>query len=238
MRGHVRLTRATTAAVAASAVLALAGCGSLFGGGTAADGTPLPSAEELYHSARSSALAAKSGHVEGFMSDENEAITVDIEGRMDGSNQRIRIGKDRGSIDVRVVKRKVYLSGDWDYWAGVAEPGVADQLAGKYVSLPPQEGMQMVGLSLSRVIDVMLPEEVSSVATFLTDVKESALGDRQVWVASNPLGGEVWVDRETGQLVRVIKSGDDAADLSFDKWNEASVVKRPAKKGTVTIPGR
>ncbi len=36
-------------------------------------------------------LAADSGHVTGFVTDENQALSLDVEGTREGANQRIRI---------------------------------------------------------------------------------------------------------------------------------------------------
>ena len=97
-----RIRRAGATAATTVVVLALSACGSLLqgGGGTAPDGTPLPTVGELWSSMREATLATESGHVTGFLSDEHEAMSIDVEGRRDGSNQRVRFDGSEGAATV------------------------------------------------------------------------------------------------------------------------------------------
>lgn len=227
----MRTVRATAAAVALAVSLSLTGCGALFGGASqAADGSDLPSVQDLYATVRAAALGAESGHVTGFVTEGEESMTLDITGRADGSNQRAKIARDAGgTLTLLTVKGKYYASGDWDFWAAATDPKTADQLVGKQVRVPETKAMSFSDVTLGRLLDERFAaESLSLVETFGSSVTVRHANDKDFWVLSLA-DAEIWVDPATEHLIKIVRSGEEnPAELTFDGWDDVPKHKAPS----------
>lgn len=230
-RPHRRAPRVVTVVLALVATLSVTGCGALFGGAsTASDGTALPSVQDLYATVRASALAAESGHVTGFVTDGGESLTLDIQGRADGSNQRAKVSRDAGgSLTMLTVKGKHYVTGDWDFWAAATEPKTADQLVGAQVRVPAAKALRYSDVTLGGLLaETFAAETLSLVATFGSSVSVRHANDKDFWVLSLA-DTEIWVDPATERLLKVVRSAEQShAELTFDQWDDVPPYKAPS----------
>lgn len=228
-RAAVRRRRsALMAAVAVLVAVLVSACGA----GTAPDGTPIPSAADLYATVRAAALEARSGHVTGFLTHgEDRVLQVNLEGTADGSNQRIRLSsKGRGSASLLVVEDREYVSADWDFWAAATEPKVADTLKDRQVRLETDKVWTYPDLSLGGILREAFREEALPwTSRFTSSVKMRHENDHDIWVLVVDEGHEIWVDRESGLPLRLVRTLEDPADLTFDSWGEVAPHEAPRK---------
>jgi hypothetical protein len=230
-----RLGRVVAASAAGLVALTASGCGSLLegGGGTAPDGTELPSMKALWSQMREATLAAESGHVTGFVAKDGESVSLDVEGRRDGSNQRARIKGSEGAVTILTVGKRTYVKGDWDFWTSAgAESKVATRMKNRFVTMSAKDTAELGDddETFGELIDEMLDQETLGVTdTFGASVSKRTQGDREVWVGKDLRGNEFWVDTETNLLVRLVVEEEDGGTLTFDRWNRARTFKKPAK---------
>ena len=226
--------RALLTAASLAAVAVLSACG----GGTTPDGEEIPSVEDLWAAARTSATAATSGHVTGFVTDAETGRTyrVDIEGKVDGSNQRMRISEDdRGRSTILTVKGRTYVSGDWEFWAAATEPKVADTLKSKHVIVKAAQLEDTERMTIgSLVTQLFAGAQPGFLSRFTGSVALRRENDHDVWVLTDR-SSRLWVDRESGNLLRIAVDGEGASELTFDKWNEADRFSAP--KRAITLKG-
>ena len=231
-RGPVSRALLTAASLAAAAVL------TACGGGTTPDGEEIPSVQDLWAVARTSAQAATSGHVTGFVTDAATGRTyrLDIEGKVDGSNQRMRLSEDdRGRSTILTVKGRTYVSGDWDFWAAATEPKRADTLKSKHVLVKAAQLEDTERLTISGLLSQQLAgTEPGMLSRFTGSVALRRENDHDVWVLTDG-SSRLWVDRETGNLLKIAKDGDGASELTFDKWDEADRFSAP--KAAIRLEG-
>ncbi|MGL4178482.1 MAG: hypothetical protein ACRCSN_20690 [Dermatophilaceae bacterium] len=196
-----------------------------------------PSVRELYAKVRAAALAAKSGRIVGSVTTEGGTVTVDIEGLADGSNQKAEIGVGDGTAQILTVGGKYYMSGDAAFWTEqTGEAQAAKQLAGKYVEISEADAKEIGDLSLGSILrETFEDEELSRLETLTTSVQTRTEGGAKVWVASDPSGAEFWVDPESENLLKIVITGTEPGELTFDSWNAAATVAAPPASKIVTL---
>ena len=245
---RTRPTRALVAATALTATLALTGCGNDAttegstsaspSGSASSSSSPSPKQPtmgELYTKVRAASLAAESGHLKGEVTQEGQKTTLEVAGAADGSNQKLTVGVGDGEADILTVNGKYYMTGDKAFWKEqTGDAKAADLLVGKYVQISSSDAKELGELSLGALLEEMFEQDELSTMEKLTSSVETRTDDgAQVWVASDGSGSEIWVDPETGLLVKIIAAGDDAGELVFDSWNEVSKVKAPPAEDVV-----
>ncbi len=232
-----RTGRFVGAAAAAVLAVTVSGCGAILegGGGTAPDGSALPSMKQLWSTMRAATLAAESGHVTGFLTQDGEALSLDVEGLRDSSNQRIRLKGTDGSATVITVGKRTWIKADWDFLTSVgADSRVATRMKNKFIKMSPKESKGFADLTFGDLVDGILEQETLGVTdTIGGSVSKRTQGDREVFVATDLKGNEFWVDTETDLLVRLVAKDDQPAELNFDRWNDARTFTKPAKVFTL-----
>jgi hypothetical protein len=245
---RTRTTRALVAATALAATIAVAGCGDDTEGGGAASGSASVSASassspspeqptmgELYTKVRAASLAAQSGHLEGEVTNEGEKTTLEVAGTADGANQKLTVGVGKGEADILTVDGKYYMTGDEAFWTEqTGDAKAADLLVGKYVEISAADAKELGDLSLGALLEEMFEQsELSTLEKLTSSVETRTEGGKQVWVASDGSGSEIWVDPETELLVKIVAVGDDAGELVFDSWNTVKKVQAPPAEDIV-----
>ena len=228
---RTRTTRALVAATVLGATVVLGGCGDSATPDAASSGSPSatassspaapaePSMGELYTKVRAASLAAKSGHLSGTVTQGGEKTTLDVAGLADGSNQKlvVGVGDGKGKAEILTVGGKYYMSGDKRFWK--EQTGDAKELG---------------DLSLGALLKEMFEQSELSTLEKLTSTVETRTEDgATVWVASDGTGSEIWVDPKTELPVKIVVSGADAGELTFDSWNSAKKVAAPPAKSIV-----
>lgn len=141
------------AAAVVGAALLLTACGSS-GGSTAtapaasasASPTPTPTptpfagqtAEQILATSKKAAVAAKSVHVKGQVTQDGQTMELDMTlaagGLADGTMKL-----DGGLLTLRRVGKEAYMQGDKTFWAANGAAEVATLLSGKWIKMPIQQ---------------------------------------------------------------------------------------------------
>jgi hypothetical protein len=192
---------------------------------------------ELYTKVRAAALAAKSGHVSGTVTDSGDKVSLEVEGRTDGSNQKAAFSVGNGTATVLTVGGKYFMSGDSKFWIEqTGDTAAAKVLKGKYVKVSAADAKDMGDLSLGGLLKEMFQEsELSALEKATGSVETRVEGGKQVWVAADGSGSEMWVDPTTALPVKLVVTGKDAGELTFDRWNEAETFTSPPASKVVTL---
>jgi hypothetical protein len=242
------MTRPTVAlpALALGAVLVLTGCG---GGGSDSDSGPTssgasssssapeqPSVGELYEQVRTASLAAESGHLEGYVTDNGERLDIEIEGRADGSNQRAAVTVGDGQAVILSVGSENWMSGDADFWQEqTGDATAAKALVGKFVAISPADAKDIGDLTLGSLLEQMFQDEgLSALDKLTSSVETRSEGGQDYWVASDGSGSEIWVDPADRTLAKITAPGDSGGELAFDKWDAAKTFKAPPASKVVS----
>lgn len=235
MTGRGRRRRSRGLALVAAATVSLSGCGAMLGGAsTAPDGTPLPSIDELYSATRTATLGADSGHVTGFVVEEVEgrevAVTVDLEGVLDGTNQRLKVTDDRSSSVVLTVGESYYVTGDWDFWADAIGPQVATGLVDRHVEVARARAQDLGPYTIQEIVeDIMEPTSLGLLDRAGSSVSLRIDGDRTV-IVGETRNLEFWVDQRSRRLVRLVSLDTvPGGELVFDRWDEAKTFRTPKR---------
>ncbi len=244
-----RTTRALVAATVLGATVVLGGCGDSATPDAASSGSPSatassspaapaePSMGELYTKVRAASLAAKSGHLSGTVTQGGEKTTLDVAGLADGSNQKlvVGVGDGKGKAEILTVGGKYYMSGDKRFWKEqTGNAKAADLLVDKYVLVSAADAKELGDLSLGALLKEMFEQSELSTLEKLTSTVETRTEDgATVWVASDGAASEIWVDPKTELPVKIVVSGADAGELTFDSWNSAKKVAAPPAKSIV-----
>ncbi|NHA67601.1 hypothetical protein [Phycicoccus flavus] len=188
-----------------------------------------PTMGELYAKVRKTALAAKSGHVTGRVTSGKEKVSLDIEGTVDGTNQRAVVTIGSGEVEILTVKKKYYLSGDAKFWREqTGNANAAKVLVGKYVKVSGSDAKAVADLSIGSILDAMFTDkDLGALADVTSTVETRSVKGQDVWVASDPSGSEIWVDPETERLMKIVITGDDAGQVTFSDWDAAETVSAP-----------
>ncbi len=250
----IRPARRAVAGLATASVvaLALAGCGgsstdasttaataaaSSSAPTTSAPAEPeQPSMGELYAKVRTASLAATSGHLDGKVTQDGETVALEIEGQADGSNQKTTIGIGKGTAEILTVKKKYYMSADKAFWTEqTGDASAAKLLVGKYVAISGSDAKQFGDLTLGALLDQMFEEsELSTLEKLTSEVETRTEDGKEVWVASDGSGSEIWVDPKTERLVKIVVGGKDAGELTFDSWDDVDTFAAPPASKVVT----
>lgn len=240
------LRRGAGAFVACVAALSLTACG---GGGTATEAATsataaagsaassatseadddAPSAKDLYAKTRESSLKAKSAKLEGTVTDAGQVMDIELEGQVDGSNQRVEVDYgDKGSVEIITIDGTHYVKGDEDFWTSqggltrrqVEQAGVAE----KYVSTTDDS---MSDFTFKSLLDQMFEEEAMSGLESLTTPVEKVTEDGvEAWKMTDD-EAEVLVTADDKSYLHKIKAGKDA-NLTFSDWDAVKEFEAPA----------
>ncbi|MBT9255121.1 hypothetical protein KMZ32_08475 [Phycicoccus sp. MAQZ13P-2] len=195
-----------------------------------------PSMGELYTKVRTASLAAESGHLDGKVTQGGETVALEIEGQADGSNQKTTIGIGKGTAEILTVKKKYYMSADKAFWTEqTGDASAAKLLVGKYVAISGSDAKQFGDLTLGALLDQMFEEsELSTLEKLTSDVETRTEDGKEVWVASDGSGSEIWVDPTSERLVKIVVGGKDAGELTFDSWDDVDTFSAPPASKVVT----
>lgn len=208
---------------------------------TAPDNTVTPSAQDLWTKARTSALAAKSGHMKGFQSNSGQKLTIDLAGTTDGTNQQITMtGADaagstiRGTMTLLTVGGAYYVKGDQTFWTkqGGLTPAQFKMLNGKYIKAPAASGKAFGSFTLKMMLDAAFKvENLSTLENLTTKVEKTTHAGVPAYkiTPKSSDGTTIIVTADdNAHLLQIATTYDNAPlQYEFSQWNAVPVVKAP-----------
>ncbi len=219
-------------ATASASVAAPTASGSASGGPTTSRPTStLPTVAEVFRTARTSALAAASGHVVGTTTHEGQPLRIDVEGTADGSNQTVLITTpDGGTSEVVMVDDKYWLGGDEAFWVhqtGDAQAGRA--MVGKYVQISESDATENGSYTLRGVLTgLFATPEIAALESDTRPVEAGEVDGRDAYVLGQEGGGRLWVATDgSGTVLRILGPASAPDDLAFSDWGRAKTFEQP-----------
>lgn len=233
---NTSITRASALAGAVVLAAGLSACGSSSSSGSASSSTTekkVPSSGEVYKQVRAAAMAAKSGHVKGTVSQSGDTMTLDMGGVADGSNGKTVISTKDGKITVVMAGAKAYVGGDAKFWTSSAGAAEGAKLVGKYVELPAAQAKEFTsGLSLKGLLDEMFSDpQLSKMQNLTTKVTETTLDGQAAYLLEDRVAkdGQIYVSADgKGQLLKIVGTKDQPGSLEFSEWDAYPAVAAPA----------
>jgi hypothetical protein len=252
----MHVNRRTLAVLAAPLLTAtaLAGCGSDDGGTTSSSSSSsssssttteaaLPTAAKLFEQAKTTALAAESAHIVGSVNDDGKAMTIDLAGMTDGSNQALEIGVGGdGKATILTVAGKYYLLGNDEFWTSQAGADAAKLLSGKYVNVPAAEAKDFGDLTIKSLLTEMFGDKEMQTALASSDSKvtkttEDGAAAYSITDKTGKDGGELVVSADgKATIFKIVGPDDDTGTLAFSEWNKVAKVAAPPASKVITLP--
>lgn len=251
-----RAGRAMVAGVLPLAVvLTLAGCGSGKEPAAAASSSAAssssssttteakaPSASELYTKARATALASKSAHIVGEMTNEGKKLVIDLAGNVDGLNQSLELSEGGDSkVTIVTVGGKNYLSATEEFWADQVGADLAKNLEGKFVVLPDAQAKEFGDLTLKSLLTEMFEDKgLSVLQSANATVEKTTVDGADAWKITEKVGGDgaalVVSADEKATLLRIEGTKESPGKLDFSEWDKVPALEAPAKSKIIELP--
>ena len=251
-----RPCRALVAGVVPVAVaLVLAGCGSEKEPAAAASpsgsstsssssstSTKAPSASDLYAKARTSALAAKSAHIAGQMTEKGDTLVIDLAGTIDGKNQSLELSEGGSSkITIVTVDGTNYLSATEEFWADQVGADAAKTMQGKFVILPAAQAKEFGDLTLKGLLTELFEDKGMSVLQSANaEVETTTVDGADAWKLTDRVGSDgaalVVSADEAATLLRIEGPKDSPGKLDFSEWDKVPAVTAPAPSKVIDLP--
>lgn len=237
------LRRGAGALVACAAALSLAACGgtatdtatsaTAAAGSAASSATETkeedaPSAKDLYAKTREASLAAKSAKLEGTVTEAGQKMDVELEGKVDGSNQRVEVDYGaKGTVEIITIDGTHYVKGDEAFWTsqgGLTKSQIESAgIDEKYVSTTDDS---MSEFTFKSLLDQMFKEEaMSGLESLTTPVEKVTEEGVEAWKMTDG-DAEVLVTADDKNYLHKIKAGEDAT-LNFSDWDAVEEFKAP-----------
>ena len=235
--------------------LALAGCGG--GQEPAAPGSSpsaasssssttatekTPSASDLWTRARATALAAKSAHIAGQMTNDGDTLVIDLAGTVDGKNQSLELSEGGDSkVTIVTVGGKNYLSATEKFWVDQVGADLAKNLQGKYVILPAAQAKEFGDLTLKGLLTEMFEDkELSVLQGANAKVEKTTVDGADAWKVTERVGSDgaalVVAADEKATLLRIQGTKDSPGKLDFSEWDKVPALQAPAKSAVIELP--
>lgn len=245
------VSRALAAALLpAVAALALVGCGSSdqpSGAGSQKSSSSsttekkLPTSQELFDQARTSALGAKSAHVAGTVTDDGKPMQIDLAGLLDGTAQKLEIGMGTGQkATVVSVGGKHYLTGSAEFWTKQAGAEAAKMFDGKYVLMPASQAKDFSDMTLKSLLTELFDDKDVKKIGSTGKVVSGRLDGDEVFILNDAAGaqnGQLYLSSDgKATLLKVVGPRDNPSQLTFSEWGSAKAVTAPDAGSVVKMP--
>jgi len=199
----------------AGAVL-LAGCAS---GASRANGLDAKSPTQIVAAAKAAARAAASVHVAGSIVSEGKPISLDME-LVSEKGGKGRVSLDGLSFRLVDVDGAVYVNGSSTFYTRFAGATAARVLRGKWLK-GPQTGAIAPLASLARLRS-LLNTALASHSPLARASNATIEGQRAVGVSDPVNGGTLYVAATGAPYpLEILRHGDVAGKLVFNRWNQA-----------------
>lgn len=233
---------------------ALAGCGSDEDGSTAPStssspssstttAAKLPTAAELFDQARTTALAADSAHITGSVDNDGQAMTIDLAGTTDGSNQSLELGVGKGAkATILTVGGKYFLLGNDEFWTSQISADAAKLLGGKYVRMPASEAKDLGDMTIKSLLADLFSDKEMEAALAGPDSKvaKATYDGAAAYSITDKTGkdnGELLVSADGKATIhKIVGPDDDTGTLEFSEWNKVAKVAAPDPKRVINLP--
>ena len=201
-----------------------------------------PSASDLWTKARATALAAKSAHIAGQMTNDGETLVIDLAGTVDGKNQSLELSEGGDSkVTIVTVGGKNYLSATEKFWADQVGADLAKNLQGKFVILPAAQAKEFGDLTLKSLLTELFEDKgLSVLQSANAKVEKTTVDGADAWKVSEKVGGDgaalVVAADEKATVLRIEGTKDSPGKLDFSEWDKVPALEAPAKSKVIELP--
>lgn len=251
---HVNHRALAALAIPLLAATALAGCGSDKGDTNTSSSSSsssssttteakLPTAAELFDQAQKTALAAKSAHITGTVTDDGTPMTIDLAGTTDGSNQSLELGVGGGQkATILTVGGKYYLLGNDEFWSKQISADAAKLLGGKYVNVPAAEAKDFGDMTIKSLLTDLFDDKEMQAALKSNDatVSKATYDGAAAYSVADKAGkdkGELLVSADGKATIFTISgTGQSTGTLEFSEWDKVATVAAPDPSKVINLP--
>lgn len=248
---HVTRGAVTALAIPLLTATALAGCGSKDAGTTSSSSSSSstttaaapPAAATLFDQARTTALAAESAHIVGTVPDDGKAMTIDLAGTTDGTNQTLELGVGEGAkATILTVGGKYLLLGNQEFWTSQAGADAAKLLSDKFVNMPAAEAKDLGDLTIKGLLTDLFSDKEMKAALAAPDSKvtKATYDGAAAYSVTDKTGkanGELLVSADgKATIFKIVGPDDDTGTLEFSEWNKVAKVAAPDPSKVINLP--
>ncbi|HEX3511212.1 MAG TPA: hypothetical protein VHT27_08950 [Solirubrobacteraceae bacterium] len=225
-RRHPERTLLAATPILAAALLVLGGCG---GSSKASSGNGLAakSPEQIVQAAQTAARGAATVHISGSTFDEKEPISLNME-LVAGKGAKGHITLKGLGVEVVEIEHAFYIQGSSAFYRSVAGPAAAQLLAGKWLKAPSSTG-EFARLAQLTDLGALVDRTLSSHGALSSSGTATIAGQKAVGVTDSAKGGTLYVAATgTPYPLEIVKKGQGAASITFDRWNQPVTLDAPA----------
>jgi hypothetical protein len=223
-------------AVAASAVLLLAGCGGT--SGTAAtsaapssNGVADLTADQILAKTTEAAKAQSSAHVAGKGTSGGQAIALDVHLRKGGGGYgTITLGAN--TLQIVSTGTQVYFKGDKAFWTSTANAKAAELIGDRWLKAPSSNA-SFASLAELADFDAGLTQFLKPDGAITKGDVGTASGQKAIALVST--SGKLWVATTGDPLPIRIDTGTAGESLNFSDWGATVDIPVPADKDTIDL---
>lgn len=196
-----------------------------------------PSVGEVYRDARTSALAAGSGHLVGTQTRDGRTLRIDVEGVANGSNQRVSITSPKGGTsEVTTEAGRYWLGGDEAFWVEqTGDPNAGKDMVGKYVEISESDATELGSFTLRSILTEKFGlAQFAALETETAPAERTTLKGKAAYLLTGRDGARMWVATDgSGTLLRAVGPKGAPSDLTFSDWERARVWTAPPAASVV-----
>lgn len=256
-------TRSRVLIVSVALVTLLSGCGGGSGSGKTTSGSAgsasssssessssssstttdskAPAADKLFADMKTSAAAATSLRLAGNLSQGGKAMSIDISGTRDGSNQTALVTLDGGTATVLTVGGKDYVKADKTFWTAQGLGQVSDMVGDKYLTSASMGNSMSAEFNIGKLLDEMFATEFTTIDSLNTNVEKADLDGVAAYKMTERVGGddntEIWVSADgQAHLLKITGMYENAPmTLTFSDWNTVPQFPAPPADQVMSV---
>ena len=228
--------RVVALAAAAGLVVGLSGCGDGSTPRAGARAATTPTVGAVFSQAQRSVLSASTAHLSGWVVKSGQRLTLDIAGRVDGTNQTLQMSLGTsGSMTALTVGGAIYVKGDKTFWDSSAGAGSGDRIGDKYVILTGSDATDIGSVTMKDLLTGMFSDSsLSALKAVTSQVRRATVDGQDAYVLTDTRAGtgsssgelDVTTDG-TARLIAVRTVGSEQGEVHFTDWGAVGPVLAP-----------
>ncbi|YAL83374.1 hypothetical protein ACMYYO_00820 [Dermacoccaceae bacterium W4C1] len=211
----------------------------------ASSSAPAHDVSSIISDMRTSVDGATTTHLILDLEDDGRPVTMDMRGRVDGSNQLVRMDAgSQGKADVLFADGKTYLKGNRTFWEKQerSSPTATRLLTGKYAPVPQKEAQNFTSRSsIKSLLSLMSSDpslrEMNSSNTSVRSIQHNGAAALQLTCAQEGIVLVVSADAKRWPLDLKQKDDGEINKARFAEWDRVPKYSPPASSEIVNVPG-
>jgi hypothetical protein len=203
--------------------LALAACG---GSSSSSNGVESKSPDQIVAAVSNAVSGVNSVHVAGHVTQGGSATTLNLN-LLNRKGGRGSMSQNGLSFQIVAVGQQVYINASPAFWRRFGGNAAAQLFNGKWLKAPASG--QFAALAALTNLNQLFTQLLSSHGTLAKGATTTIRGQKVIAVNDTTQGGTLYV-ATTGKPypVRIAKSGSQAGQVDFDRFNESVSLTAPS----------